>query len=365
MKIIILVSSMGNGGAERVASTLANYWAGRGFNVAIVPTFTGRGVCFYELAESIRVIYLSDLLNGRTPYGLVGYLRRVLCLRRLVAEERADSLLSFLPNVSIMTILATLGMRERKIICERTDPFVMPVPWNLSLLRRLLYPLADVLVVQTEAVARKISRFWHRAPEIEIIGNPIPSELSQLPALPKPPGEKTLLAVGRLSEEKGFENLINVFQCLVARHPDWSLRVVGDGPLRGSLETLITEKKLHGKVELVGRVKDIATEYRRADAFVLASRYEGFPNALLEAMASGLACVSVDCPSGPYEITDRGRAAVLVSPNDANALVEGLSTIMADEGRRYDLSRRGREFVAERFRLDVIAERWEATIMAK
>lgn len=363
MKIVVLVSSMENGGAERVASTLANYWAGKGVGVAVVPTFPGKGGCFYDLYESVRLVYLTDLLRTGSPNGVLGYLRRLLCLRQFVIEERPDVILSFLPNVNIMTLLATIGIKGRKIICERTDPFVMPVPWALKVARRAVYPLADILVVQTEAVAKKVRRHWGLESKIAIIGNPIPNDLLSVTRKPVLRRNKTLLAVGRLSEEKGFLLLVTLFSRLVVSHPEWVLRIVGDGPLRGALEEVIHATGVERKVELVGQVRDVENEYLLADAFVLSSRYEGFPNALLEAMAVGLPCVSFDCPSGPYEITNGGRAAVLVPPDDAEGMLEALKIFLADESLRHGLSREARPFVAERFSIGSIAAKWESLMV--
>jgi GalNAc-alpha-(1->4)-GalNAc-alpha-(1->3)-diNAcBac-PP-undecaprenol alpha-1,4-N-acetyl-D-galactosaminyltransferase len=356
---------MAAGGAERVAATLVNAWAMRGFDVVLMPTFSGRGECFYPLSPLTRLVYLADLtgsLNGRL---LPSYVQRLRALRRFLREMRPDVVISFLPNVNVMMLLASFGLGLNTVVCERTDPFEMPVGRSLSVLRAILYPLASRLVVQTEAVARKFLALRRPVPAVTVIGNPIPDEfavgvvpMQRLDAFPK-----RLLAVGRLSEEKRFERLIQTFALISHRHPDWILRIVGEGPERARLELLVAQLSLTGRVELPGRRNDINAEFMSADLFVLTSRFEGFPNALLEAMASGLPCVSTDCPSGPFEISEEGRAVLLVPVDDFSALESALDELMSNSMKRRELADLARRSVTQRFSLDRILERWNKVFL--
>lgn len=358
---------MGSGGAERVAATLANAWVDKGYEVILMPTFSGRGVCFYQLDPLVRLVFLADLIKRPSPFKLVAYLQRSWKLRQFVRGEAPDVLVSFLTNVNVMVTLATRGLGIKTLVSERIDPFHMPISCVWKILRALAYPLASGLVVQTEAVASKYKTLWRPLPAITVIGNPVPESLSVPPVWHSADQPiKRLLAIGRLDDnQKGFDILIRVFSRLQEQHPDWVLRIVGEGSLRGVLEELVTQLGLDGRVELPGRTDGIKNEFLGAEAFVLASRYEGFPNALLEAMAVGVPSVAVDCPSGPKEISENGRAAMLVPPDDEQALYGALDTLMRDRELRLHFSDVGRKSVLERFALDKVLAQWQQAWIEK
>jgi GalNAc-alpha-(1->4)-GalNAc-alpha-(1->3)-diNAcBac-PP-undecaprenol alpha-1,4-N-acetyl-D-galactosaminyltransferase len=360
MKIILLVSSLGAGGAERVATTLCNAWATRGDQVTLVPTFSGGGECFYELSPDVRLVYLADMVPRRKR-SFVNQIARLKALRRFLTAERPDVIVSFLSNVNVAVIIASAGLGIPVVVCERTDPFICPTPLMLKIARRLTYPFADSLVVQTKAVANRLVAANWNLRKVQVIPNPIPQQLLDMQMRSNGAGERRLLlAVGRLGEEKQFSMLIKVFSRLAQQHTNWALRIVGEGPLRVALQQQIIDLDLGDRVELPGRTVNISDELDRADAFVLTSRFEGFPNVLLEAMAVGLPCATFDCPSGPREMSMEGKAAILVPLNDEHALGHALSRLMLDEDLRQSLGRCARASVIERFSLDKVLEKWDS-----
>ncbi len=356
----MLTSSMSSGGAERVACILANAWASRGDQVTLIPTFSGGGECFYALSPSVRLIYLANLVPSRKR-SFVNQISRLKALRRFLIAERPDVIVSFLSNVNVAVIVASAGLGIPVVVCERTDPFVCPTPLMLKITRRLTYPFADSLVVQTKAVANKFAKVNWNLRRVQVIPNPIPQQLLDMQIGSNGSGERRLLlAVGRLGEEKQFSVLIKVFSRLAQQHTNWVLRVVGEGPLRVALQQQIIDLDLGDRVEIPGRTANIGDELDRADIFVLTSRFEGFPNALLEAMAVGLSCVTFDCPSGPREMSMEGKVAMLVPLNDEHALGHALSRLMLDEELRQSLGKRARASVIERFSLDKVLEQWDS-----
>lgn len=357
MRILLLTSSMNTGGAERVASTLANGWTSRAYQVTIMPTFSGRGECFYELSPEVRLVYLADLVSSRVR-SFVNRVARLYAIRRFIITERPDVVVSFLSDVNVAAVVASAGLGIPVIICERIDPFAMPLPGLLQLARRLTYPFADALMVQTHAVATKCASDWALR-RIRVIPNPIPEQLLNVPRCERIGEMKRLLSVGRLAEQKQFGVLINVFSALSEKHVDWALQIIGEGYLRNALQQLIADLNLKGRVELRGRTENIGKELAQADAFVLTSKYEGFPNALLEAMAVGLPCVAFDCPSGPREISMNGEAAFLAPEGDEQALTLALDRLMSDADLRHQLGQCARTSVIERFSLDKILVQWD------
>lgn len=350
---------MGAGGAERVAATLVNFWANRGDDVILMPTFSGRGECFYDISPKVQVIYLADLIPSARQ-NIWGQFLRLKALRCFISTQKADVIISFLPKVNIAAVLASGGLKIPVVICDRTDPFIMPISIGLRLACNFVYAFASRLVVQTHAVAEKYRNSSKYLPHITVIGNPIPEIIkdSKKKVL-RVTENKTLLAIGRLSEEKGFSALINAFAELAPIHYNWSLRIVGEGSLRFDLQKQIERLGLLDRIKLAGRKENIVDELVVADAFALTSKFEGFPNALLEAMSVGLPCLTVNCPSGPKEISEDGNTALLVDAGDPTALVQGLNSLFSSSKLRNSLGKKGRDSVNRRFNLSTITNQWD------
>lgn len=364
VKILLLVSAMHRGGAERVAGTLCNSWAARGDEVTLVATYSGRGECQYPLDERVELVYLADLVPGRRR--ILGYGSRLRALRRLVRERAPDVVISFLTNVNVTAILATRGLDTPLIVCERVDPGASSdYPVYFKLLCRLLYPLADMVTVQTEAAARALRLVVPRAKRLEVIPNPIPEELLSLRRVALPPGaRRRILGMGRLSEQKQLHHLIAAFAELAPGHPDVDLWIWGEGELGPDLQQRARDAGLEHRVFLPGRTDNPWEEMALGEMLVLTSSYEGFPNVMLEAMALGLPCIAYDCPSGPRELSENGQVAVLVRLNDR----EGLRTEIARLLRARELGERlgaqAAASVRRRYRLESVLAEWDRLIRA-
>ena len=264
-----------------------------------------------------------------------------------------------LSNVNVAAIIASFGLGVPVIICERNDPFIAPRSNLMRFACRITYPFADVLIVQTQMVSDKYAALGWPLKRLLVIPNPVSDKMR---SIQRPFGvttTKRVLSIGRLSEQKQFDILIKVFAKLAQRHADWSLRILGEGHLRVALQQQIKDLNLDGRVELAGRLTTIDEELVKADIFALTSLYEGFPNALLEAMALGLPCLSFDCPCGPREISMDGETALLVPLNDEEAFEHTLERLMLDADLRKNLGCQARVSVLDRFSLEKILEQWD------
>ena len=219
-----------------------------------------------------------------------------------------------------------------------------------------------MLTVQTEAVAGKVSARYPGLRKVRVVPNPLPaSALAMPPAAPaaRADGRRILLSLGRLTAQKGIGSVIDAFARLAPRFPQWDLHIYGDGPLRESLAGLAATQGLAHRIAFMGITSEPARVMAAADAFVMGSRHEGFPNALLEAMSAGLPCLATDCPSGPREISRDGADALLVPLNDEPAFTDALASLMDDASLRAALGRRASASIRERYSLESVLARWD------
>lgn len=293
---------------------------------------------------------------------LVNNLRRVWALRRVLREVKPDIALAMMDKNNVLLALAANGIEEVCLIgSERTHPPQYPLGRIWEWLRRRTYRALDAVVALTRESAEWLCRTT-TARHVPVIPNVVPYPLPACPPQLRPPerrpGERWLLAVGRLGDQKGFDLLINAFQKLASRFPLWRLFILGEGPLRGALERQVEESGLTGRIELPGRAGNVGEWYRAADLYVMSSRFEGFPNTLTEAMAHGLPAVSFDCDTGPRDIIRHEVDGLLVPAGDEDALAEALARLMADDVLRTRYAARAVE-VRQRFSMERVAGMWE------
>jgi len=172
---------------------------------------------------------------------------------------------------------------------------------------------------------------------------------------------RSVLSVGRFVPQKGFDILLDAFARVSDRYPYWVLTILGDGPLRRDLEAQRDRLGLTERVRLPGAASNLTPYLHKADVFVMASRYEGFPMVLCQAMACGLPVIYTDCPSGPREIIRNGVDGLLVPNEDVEGLAAAMEALISDEKKRERLAMHAREII-ERFNLPTIMERWEAML---
>lgn len=374
-KIVLLISSMNAGGAERVAATLANNWLRLGHEVRIVPCFSqGTGQSFYPLDERIDLHWLAEDLPKSK---LLGRLIKPLVLRRLLKQWQPDVVVSFLTNVNVTALLATIGLRIPVIACERTNPLSEShLPLILRKLRKVLYPQAAAVMLQTKAAASDYAALNPAVKHVPTIANPLPDvlveELTAQPIVSKGVTEgqpKVLLAMGRLVALKQYAFLIDCFAEIAEDFPDWQLHIYGSGPLVESLQAQIERLGLSAQVFLKGATKSPWSCMRAADAFAMTSEREGFPNVLLEAMANGLASIAIDCPYGPAEVSQAGELAVLVpmkmddagqyAQSTRSAFIEGLKKLLGDASLRQRLGSAGQAYVLKEYATERVLQHWE------
>lgn len=356
MHVFLLISSLGAGGAERAMSELATFLAANAWDVTLA-TFDGAdAVDFYPLATHVRRVRLARSGPTRSLFAkLAGNAGRVRALRSLIRREQPDVVLSFMETTNVLCLLATVGLRVPVVVAERIDPSMhleVPRPWRTA--RRFLYRRAAAVVAQTEAAADWLRQ--HCGTRVDVI----PNALRQLPS-PTTPREHLVLAVGRMQPQKGFDLLLDAFAQIHTRYPGWRLAIVGDGGQRAALQARASRLGLSDHIEWPGRSNEVEAWYARASVVAVPSRYEGFPNVLLEAMAMGAAVVAADCRSGPREMVVPGENGLLVPVDDRAALAAALEQLVTDAALRERLGAAAAE-VRSRFGAEKILPLWMALL---
>lgn len=360
LRITLAIGSIENaGGSERSLTMLANSWAEMGRAVTIL-TFDRAHVPAYSLHSSINLCHLS--LYGWSR-GWLQRARRILwrnsVLRQAIRGSRPDIIVSFTPEANVRSILATRGLHIPVIVSERNDPSLCYIGKKWENLRRVAYPFAEMLVCQTGAALTKFQKM------IKVNGAVIPNLIAvprawipQRVAKDVEKRDYVLVAMGRLVPQKGFDILLRAFAQIMQRHSSWSLKILGTGPLRDDLQKLTEHLNMTGRVHFAGLRMEPFADLCQANLFVLSSRFEGFPNALCEAMACGLPAVSFDCPSGPSDIVRDGVDGILVPPEDCGALAGVLDNLMTDRAKRERLASRAPEIV-QRFAVERVLALWD------
>lgn len=357
-RICFVTEALGPGGAERVISLLASRWAEAGWHVAIC-TFDAPGDKVYHWIDGrVRLVRLGE--PGSLPSRRRGFalLRRLFTLRAALIHERPDIVFSFLTKINVLALLATIATGLKLAVCERNNPMKQQTNpwWNRA--NRLLVHRAAIIVAQTVRALDTIPQAMHG--HTVVIPNPIVRPPG-MPAAYDAPSPRRMVAVGRLTHQKGFDLLIEAFGRAAADNPGWVLDIWGEGPDRGALQKAIDSSPAAARMTLRGLSGVQGGWAEDASAFVLSSRYEGFPNALGEAMACGLPVIAFDCPYGPRELITTGYDGMLVEGENVAALARTLARFMSSPSLRRSIGENAKHS-ARRFAVEGVTRQWEMVI---
>lgn len=367
-----MIDSLVHGGAERFTAVLSGFLVERGIGTTVV-TFHSRERDFFQLPPDVDRVAL-DLVAGPSPWSkLVTNLGRVRAVRAVLERDGADVVVGMMTDASVVSVLAGGLARTRVLVAERNFPGRKRLRWWWVVMRKLLYRFADGVVAQTRETAA-----WLRqragARDVRVIPNPVVWPLPDSTPVRRP-GEflpadsRCFMAAGSKIEQKGFDLLLEAFASVAGGCAGWHLAVVGvsrdDPRQRPGLDALgrrVEQLGLGDRVHFPGPVGNMSEWYEAADVFVLSSRYEGFPNVLLEAMAAGRPCIAFDCDTGPRDLITHDVNGLLVAREDPAALGEAMARLAGDAQWR---ERLGKAAAGVRDTLSEtgILERWHDLIV--
>lgn len=353
-KIVFLISSLKAGGAERVATTLAN---GLISNYEIILLVIGKNAGFYPLNSQVRVIELDLQYNTHSIFQAIkANIYRISAIYTQLKQLRPHLCVSFLTHTNILAVPISKSLKIPIIVTEHG--IYMGLKEKLwRVLRRVSYPYANAVCVLTKADSENYSFIKN----LIVLPNPI--ELPKVETdTPINAHGKYFFSAGRLIASKQFDKLLNAF-ALFLKHKktnEYTLKIAGSGSELPFLKTLAKELNIDNQVEFLGQIKNLAPYYTRAYCFILASRQEGFGNVLVESLLCDTPVIAFDCPYGPSEIITQDNG-ILVPLNDIEALSEAMVRLTENDILYQHLKENAISSV-EKFTTKIVIEKWSRLI---
>lgn len=354
MKILFMSGNLTDGGAQRVISVASSHLADKGHDITLL-LYT-RNEKEYPLSDKVKVISLA---SSPEEYKKISEIKRILLTRKMIKKVSPELAIGFLEG-GYGLFISSIGMKFKKIASIRNLPsFVFEQKGIRSVINRMWFNSADAIVAQTKSQQELMpEKMKHKC---SVISNPISdAALKRL----KSPDEysvcKNIVMAGRLAVQKNYPFVINAMKMVVQKYPSAVLSIYGKGPLEETLRGMIEENHLSDNIMLKGWTNNTLDEYSKSDMYVMSSSFEGMPNALMEAMATGLPCVSTDCETGPSDIINDGENGFLVPVDDVDALSEKIIRVieMSPEERQI-MGMNAHNTIKEKFLSSKILRQWE------
>lgn len=351
MKIDLIISSLTSGGAERVVSLLANEFANRGHEVRLLT--------FDPVEDAFELDPRIKRIKYKKSFYILNF-TSIKCLLFLIffylkKSNRPDLISSHATLMGYATIPIAKLYNIKLTVTEHTNHLRGKHSINNWLLWKYLYKFPNAITVLTNY---DLSYFQKKNKNVHVIHNPCSFRPIQDSRIKR---EKLLLVVGNLNryEIKGFDKLLEIVSKILPKHPDWKLKIVGSGNEGIKiLQKIAEDLKIANQVIFTGFRSDVHYLMQQAEIFILSSKFEGLPMALLEAMTQKMACISYDCISGPSEIITNNINGILVKNQDQEDMAYQLNRIIKDEGLRESL-RKNIDGSLKKFSIEAVADKWE------
>lgn len=355
-KIAFYIGSLDKGGAERVIVNLAEYFYSQNYEVYVVTKLKEEEG--YSLSSGIIRIIADITKEEEKGFRLGNLYARIYKLRHIWKTIKPDVIISFIRKNNVMAIASSRFLNIPVVVSVRSDPkreLQGKIMKNLSL---LLFHFADGIVLQTNQAKTFFPRSLQK--KAVILPNSIHSDFLKVEKSKEK--EKEIVTVGRIDENKNQRMLIESFAEIAKEYPEWCVRLYGEGKESDSLKQFVKENQLDNRIFFMGEISDVAQKVSKASIFVLPSKCEGMPNALIEAMTLGVAVISTDCPcGGPADLIQDRENGILIEVDDRNALKGALIELMQDREYREKLAENASEII-KKLHPDIVNREWERYI---
>lgn len=318
MKICFLVPTLSSGGAERTVSYLAEYGVKNGYEVDIV---TLKDEKFYDILDSIKYYTIDDRKKNRNIFGRFNsFLKRIKNFKAYLKESKPDLIFSILCTAVLYPKICNKKLPV--VTSERVNP-VIGRSKGKRIYRNYWFKHADGMIFQTKSVEEYYKKKKIKGVVIpNAVGNPIAYEYDT----PATERENVITAVGRLTDQKDYKTMINAFDVVYEKYPEYQLHIYGKGNDLSKLQDFANTKHCKEAIKFCGIDKEALRHVHKSKCYVMTSLFEGMPNALMEAMAVGTPCVSTNCDYGPADLIQNNINGQLVPVGDilsvANAIIK-------------------------------------------
>jgi glycosyltransferase involved in cell wall biosynthesis len=329
---IIIDNITANAGTERAVSSMCNgllKFYPELYEITVISIFSNKGEnSFFELNSRINIQHLEIVKDFQFWNKVFWYKKLVTQIHELNSKSSFDLIMGTTYVHNILLPLIVKGAITRTIGCEH-EVYNYP-PKNLQLIRKFVYPKLDSVIVLNETEQNK----YYFIKNTFVIPNSLPFDTEGSSSLTS----NKIIAVGRLTHQKGFDMLIDLFEDVFRKAPNWELNIFGDGEDFESLESKIKTKGLEQQIKLCGSVKNISENYLKSSIFVLSSRWESFGIVIIEAMSHGLPIVSFEC-DGPKNLIEDNKSGFLIPRFDKNKFSEKLLLLINDIEKRKEMGK--------------------------
>lgn len=351
-KVLFVIGSLQAGGAERVATNLCSHWADvYGLDVTLLTSDIIYND-FYHVSEKVNRVSMEFSFHKKSIFKeLCEQFIRFFKINKFLRKISPDIVILSTTEISVRFLFNLIFSSKKIIVCEHNNYYALSSSFK-RLCRTLLYKKASYVIVLTERDRRTyLENKIVKKNRLIVMQNPLGIENKVLNAFEE---NTTLLAVGRLCEQKSFDRLI---EAMVSINKKYQLKIVGDGPDKLKLQKQIDELKLSDRVTLVGKVIDVGSYYKAASLLLMTSKYEGLPMVIGEANSFGLPVISFDCPTGPSEMIENYQNGVLVKNGDIIEFAKVVNSVLANPKQLLEMRYHSFD-MSKTYSIDTISSRW-------